>query len=269
VRRTRIDLEAIAGWDNLATAFHKAARGKRYRADVQAFSADFDVNLRQLANDIVAARLPYGEFRTFKIFDPKPRLIHAACFADRVFHHAVMNLAGGVLEQAMSPSSYACRSGMGVHKAVNQVQRHLRRYSYYCQIDIDGYFAAIDHGRLLQLLGRRFKGADCLAQWQRIVGCYQAAPGLGLPIGSLTSQYFANYYLDGLDRLLTSLTAVRAALRYMDDIVWWCDSRQAAQETLLTVKAWLWRECGLQIKTNVQIQASVTVVFGFCRVRCV
>jgi hypothetical protein len=83
-----------------------------------------------------------------------------------------------------------------------------------------------------------------------------STPQRGLPIGSLTSQYFANYYLDGLDRLLADSPAVRTHIRYMDDIIWWCDSREVAQETLQTIRDWLQQERGLQIKPNVQIQPS-------------
>ncbi len=167
MKRTLITLEAIAERKNLIEAFHKAAKGKRYRGDVRAFVQAFDNNLNRLGTDIRDARLPYGKFRAFQIHDPKKRLIHAACFEDRIFHHALMNLAGGVLERAMMPSSYACRPNMGVHKA-----------------------------------------------------------------------------------------AVRANIRYMDDILWWCDSREVVEMTLQTVRHWLQQERGLQIKANVQIQPS-------------
>ena len=256
MRRLRITLNDIAERNNLTLAFHRAAKGKRYRADVWAFSSDFENNLTRLADDIRAARLPYNRFRSFTIFDPKQRRIHAACFEDRVFHHALMNLAGPVLERTLLPSSFACRPGKGVHNAVASLQKHLRRYAYYCQIDIQGYFAHIVHNRLLQLLARRFKGAGCLAQWQRIVSGYQTDSGMGLPIGSLTSQFCANYYLDGLDRLLASLPQVRAAIRYMDDIVWWCDDRHECLETLQIVTDWLWQERRLRVKPSVQIQPS-------------
>lgn len=114
MKRTLITLEAIAERKNLVAAFHKAAKGKRHRRDVQAFLQHFDTNLNRLGDDIRAARLPYGKFRAFQIHDPKKRLIHAACFEDRIFHHALMNLAGDVLERAMMPTSYACRPNMGV-----------------------------------------------------------------------------------------------------------------------------------------------------------
>ncbi len=256
MKRIRITLEAIAERDNLVSAFHKAVKAKRYRHDVRAYMQVFDANLNQLGKDIRHARLPYGSFRAFQIFDPKKRLIHAACFEDRIFHHALMNLAGGTLERAMLPTSYACRPGKGVHKAVNRVQQHLRRYAYYAKIDIDGYFASINHDCLMSVLMRRFKGEECIAQLRRILSSYEVAPGQGLPIGSLTSQYFANYYLDGLDRLLASLPDVRAHGRYMDDIIWWCDSRQAVMDTLQTIKIWLRTQRSLRVKSNVQIQPS-------------
>lgn len=167
MKPTLITLEAIAERKNLVGAFHKAAHGKRYRRDVQAFLRDFDV-----------------------------------------------------------------------------------------KIDIDGYFAAIDHGRLLQILLRRFKGAECAAQLRRILVSHEASPGRGLPIGSLTSQHFTNYYLDGLDRLLAALPEVRANIRYMDDAIWWCDTRQAAVDTLQTVRRWLQTERGLQVKPSIQLQPS-------------
>lgn len=256
MKRTRITLNAVADRKNLVLAFHKAAKGKRFRQDVQSFMHDFDTNLNQLGEDIRQAKMPYGLYRVFQIFDPKQRLIHAACFTDRVFHHVLMNLAGDVLEKAMMPCSYACRPNKGVHKAVQKVQQHLRHYHYYGKIDIAGYFACINHSRLMQTLTSRFKGDEGLAQLQRIIDSYHFSPQHGLPIGSLTSQYFANYYLDGLDRLLADLPKVRAQVRYMDDIIWWCDSKQDTRVTLNTITEWLQTERHLQVKPTLQIQPS-------------
>jgi len=192
MKRTLITLDAVADHKNLALAFHKAAKGKHFRLDVQVFLQNFSDNLNQLGEDICQGKLPYGDYRVFEIYDPKHRLIHAACFVDRIFHHALMNVAGTVLEQAMMPTSYACRPNKGVHKAASKVQQHLRQYAYYGKIDISGYFASISHSRLLQILMHRFKGKECHAQLVRIINSYHASPAHGLPIGSLTSQYFAN-----------------------------------------------------------------------------
>jgi hypothetical protein len=90
----------------------------------------------------------------------------------------------------------------GVHKAVLQVQKNLQRFPWFVKVDIQRYFPSIDHAKLLELLSHRFKGLDFLALLGRIVASYQSQSGKGLPIGSLTSQHFANYYLDGADRVL-------------------------------------------------------------------
>ncbi len=266
MKRKRIELTGIAEQKNLVNAYYKAAQGKRYRRDVISFTASLDLSLAGLGADLLAEKLPYGRFRRFYIHDPKKRLIHAACFEDRIFHHAVMNLAGPVLERAMVPTSYACRPGKGVHKAVSRVQKYLRRYPWYVKIDIKGYFADIKHELVFHDLARRFKGKEFLAQLQRILQCYENKPGKGLPIGSLTSQYFANYFLDGLDRLLDNDRRVRGTVRYMDDIVWWTEDKQSAIKVLADVDAYLREQKGLQMKDTVQIQKSRQGI-GYCGFR--
>lgn len=266
VRRVRIDLGAVAALANLAEATARAARGKRDRPVVCAFLAGLEGNLEALAQDILCGLAPRGEYRRFCILDPKPRVIHAACFPDRVLHHAVMLQAGPVLERAMTDGSYACRPAKGALAAVKAVQSALQRFPWYVKVDVTGYFEHIDHAVLLGLLGRRFKGAAFLDLLGRIVGGYEAAPGKGLPIGSLTSQYFANDYLDGLDRLLMERLGARAEVRYMDDVIWWCDSRDQARETLGLVRDWLTRERLLRLKDLPQINRSCHGV-GFCGYR--
>ncbi len=257
MKRVAILLDAIAAVDNLALATYRAARGKQTRHDVRRFFQRFDAHINQLAADIRAGRTPYGRFRRLTIRDPKPRIIHAACFEDRIFHHAVTRFAGPVLERALTPTTFACRQGMGNHAAVRQVQRHLRRFPWYVKIDMQHYFDTIDHACLLRLLQRRFKGQAFLALLQRILACYEVTPGKGLPIGALASQHFANYYLDGLDRYILEDLPAYAQVRYMDDTIWWCDSRARARETLAQVCAYAANRRLLTVRANVQINRSV------------
>jgi RNA-directed DNA polymerase len=256
MKRVALALEDIATFDNLAYAAYRAARGKHFRPAMQRFFQCFDDQITALGDAIREGRVPYGRFRRFAIRDPKPRVIHAACFADRIVHHAVMRLAGPVLERAMTPTAFACRQGMGHHAAVRQVQRHLQRFPWYVQIDIQHYFATIDHAYLEALLQRRFKGQDFLALLHRIIHCFHDVPGKGLPIGALTSQYFANYYLDGLDRYLLEHLQVCAQVRYMDDVIWWCDSRTRARDTLAQVCTYVTTRRLLTVKAHVQINRS-------------
>lgn len=166
----------------------------------------------------------------------------------------------------MTDTSYACRPGKGTLAAVRAVQAALQRFPWYVKVDVSGYFEHIDHARLFDVLDRRFKGAEFMDLLRRIVAGHETAPGKGLPIGSLTSQYFANYYLDGLDRLLLETLGARAEVRYMDDILWWCDSREQARETLAAVGDWLGQERLLRLKEFSQINRSCHGV-GFCGYR--
>lgn len=267
MKRTRIRLAEVAAYDNLALAAWKAARGKRQRPEVQRYFADFDASIASLTADIMSGAAPAGEYRSFLIHDPKKRLIHAACFADRVLQHAILNRAEAVFERSLVASTYACRPGLGVHRAIAQVQRNLRRFPWFAKVDVDAYFPSIDHACLKALLARRFKGDDFLALLGRIIDSCPAAAGKGLPIGALTSQHFASHYLDGADRFLLDHPLVRAHVRYMDDIVWWADDRDGVRRVLGELRAWLAVERRLTLKDKVEINRSEHGV-SYCGARC-
>jgi retron-type reverse transcriptase len=256
MKRTLIELSSIATYENLALATWKAARGKRHRPDVICFTSNLDQSLAQLAQDILQNKAPYGRYRAFTIHDPKQRLIHAACFEDRVLHHAIMNLAEPVFEKSLIATSYACRPNKGVHLACKRVQRNLRRYAWYVKTDISAYFPNIDHFILYSLLEKRFKGRGFLQLLWRIISSYNTQTAKGLPIGSLTSQHFANFFLSGVDRFLTEQLKVCAHVRYMDDLLFWCETYDLAKQTLDTLQAYLWEKRKLIFKENTQINRS-------------
>lgn len=254
MQRQAITLPAIAERDNLLLAAYKAARGRRQRPAVAGLLADLDARLAALAQRIVQGKVPVGGQRQFVIHDPKRRLITAAGIDDRVLHHAIVNLAEPRFERALQDSVYACRPGKGVHASIAQVQRHLQRFAWLVQVDVDGYFPSIDHRVLKALLARRFKGNDFLALLGRIIDAGAVASGRGLPIGSLLSQHFANAYLGSADRLLAGHPGVQAQVRYMDDIVWFCHSRDAAQASLAVLRDHLAVALGLRLKAGVVLR---------------
>lgn len=256
MKRVRVSIIDTAGYDNLVLAAVKAARGKHQRPDVRCFFKHLDRNLNQLRKDILAGIAPYGQYRRFTIYDPKKRTIHAACFEDRVLHHALINHVGPVLERAMVHCTFACRPGKGPLAASQWVQHCTRRFPWYVKTDIRSYFDSIDHTLLKEILDRRIKGKEVQALISRIIDSYRLSPGKGLPIGSLTSQHFANYYLDGLDRFVMEELRCCAYTRYMDDIIWWCRDRQTAKTTLKTVKEWVSNNRLLNLKENWQINRS-------------
>ncbi|MEF8758728.1 MAG: reverse transcriptase domain-containing protein [Candidatus Accumulibacter sp. UW25] len=269
MQRQAVTLEALAERSNLALATWKAARGKRQRPAVARFLIDLDRSLEQLAAAILDERAPLGRSSCFTIHDPKRRVIHAACFADRVLHHAILNRCEARFERMLVDGCYACRPGKGVHAAVAAVQRALRAHPWFVQVDIDGYFPSIRHDLLLDLLARRFKGAAFLRLLARILACGATrGAGVGLPIGALTSQHFANAFLDSADRLLLAQPGCGALVRYMDDIFWACRSRSAAEESFAALATHLREERALALKPRVRLaQAGEGTQFCGFRIR--
>jgi RNA-directed DNA polymerase len=266
MKRSPLDLATIADWHTLTEAFHRAALGKSARPEVRAFRANLDRELATLRDAILSGEPRCRPMRAFRIFDPKPRLIHAPAFRDRVLHHAIIVHVGPVLERSLVFDSYACRLGKGTIAAVRRSQHFARRFAWYGQIDIKSYFASIDHHVLQRLLARRFKDRGLLSFLGAILEGHATRGGKGLPIGALTSQHFANFYLDGADRFLLEGQRARGMVRYMDDIVWWADSREAVREGLASVSDFLRGERLLEVKQPGVIGRS-TGGLSFCGFR--
>jgi RNA-directed DNA polymerase len=257
MKRVKIEIEDVASFSNLADAATKAARGKRGRREVIRFFENFQENINGLREKIVNGDVPCGDAKAFKIFDPKERLIHAPCFEDRALHHGIINFVGPVLDRAMVDSAFACRVGKGVHAAARQVQKNIRRFPWHVKIDIESYFDSIHHHLLLDTLKKRIKGDGITALIEKIISGCGAGTGKGLPIGALPSQHFANYYLDSLDRLIMEGLGAKAHVRYMDDILWWQESREKAKSNLARVKWHVENRLLLKIKkTSIQINKS-------------
>jgi hypothetical protein len=221
-----IPIEIVADWNNLAHATYQAARHKHRSQEVQRFLARLDDHLSKMCEELLAGTISVGKLTRFQIRDPKPRTIHAPCFRERVIHHALMNHAGPVLDRSLVDDSFACRLGKGSLAAVRRAQHFIRRFPWYAKLDIRSYFASVDHQVLKQLLLRRFKPCGVTDLLFRIIDSHDDQPGRGIPIGALTSQGFANFYLGPLDRRLTSDAGAAGYLRYMDDFIVWGNSRQ-------------------------------------------
>jgi len=235
MKRSRLTLAPIVAWPNLMAAFGRAASGKRGRGDVEAFRSNLDRNLERISADLLEGRYVPEPMRAFSIRDPKPRMIHAPAFRDRVVHHAIMAHASAVLERGLISDTYACRAGKGGHRAVWRAAELSKRGRWYCHADIAQYFPSIDHSHLKSLLRRSFSDHNLLALFDNIIDSH--GQGMGLPIGALTSQNFANAFLGPIDRLISEHKSSTGYLRYMDDMLWWCQNRQDCEQVLQSVTA--------------------------------
>jgi len=257
-KRAKTSLDSIAEWSNLVQAAYRAARGKRFRPEVTAFLADLDRNLAAMRSGILADTVSLGPSSEFHIRDPKPRIIRAPCFRDRVLHHAIMAHVGPELDRALIADTFACRVGKGTLAAVQRCQEHIRRFPWYAKLDIRGYFASIDHAVLKTQLASRFASRRLLRLLGRIIDSHDEGQSKGLPIGALTSQHFANSYLDPCDRFLLETCRVAGVIRYMDDFVFWDTSCVRVKQVVHQVQSFVSCELKLLVKESVQINRSTS-----------
>jgi retron-type reverse transcriptase len=173
--------------------------------------------LLRLKEEIIGGTYRTGGFQHYKIYDPKERLISVAPFRDRVVHHALVSVLEPVYESVFIHDSYATRKGKGTHAAIKRAQAFLRQSRYYLKADIKKHFENMDHDVLLSTVSRKIKDRRLLDLTSTII---RGVPWeKGLPIGNLTSQFFANVYLDRLDHYVKEVLGVKRYIRYMDDMV--------------------------------------------------
>lgn len=213
-------MEQIIDPDNLRSAYCKARKGKRFTVGALIFKEHAETHLAAISESLKAESYQVGPYSTFEIFEPKRRQIMALPFYDRVVQHALVNVVGPIFEKIFMPVSYACRIGRGTHSAVIQAQAAMRRLGkkgdVYClKMDFSKYFACIDRVILHDEIRRKISCAATL----RLIEIITPMEGVGLPIGNLTSQLWANLYGHKWDRWLVHNKGVRVMFRYMDDTV--------------------------------------------------
>jgi retron-type reverse transcriptase len=242
----------IYSFENLWRASRKARRGKRLKEQAAEFEYDLENRLLEIQTALKNENYTFGDYTFFSVHEPRERCIAAAPYADRVLHHALCNLIEPVLDRAMIYDSYACRVGKGSHRALQRAQEFLRRNDWVLKLDIKKYFFTIDHEILLRDLARKISDHRVLTFIQKILATYQSPVEyyslfetpetnnpkrlMGLPIGNLTSQLFANYYLTSMDRFIKEQLKFKHYLRYMDDALLFANSKTELLESKEQIK---------------------------------
>jgi len=228
--------QQLVSFENIFLAFTKAVKGKGYKLYVLEFMKDFEHNILALQQSLINKSYQPGNYTAFFIYEPKKRMISAAPFADRIMHHCVINVIGPIFEATFVSQSYANQVNKGTHRAIRDVQSAMRLHRYVLHCDIRKYFPSIDHEILKNIIRRKIKDPDILWLINLIIdssnpqepvldyfpGDDLLAPAdrrRGLPIGNLTSQFFANVYLTGFDHFVKQQLDCRFYYRYVDDMV--------------------------------------------------
>lgn len=237
-------VERIASWENLIKAYENASKGRKENLDAMIFANRLEENLIDLQNKLRTGKYKSGKYHVFYVCEPKRRMILSLPFRDRVAQWAIYQIVYPHMEKKMIYHSYACRKGKGQLRAVKRVQywssMYINKYgdAYYLKMDISKYFYRVDHDVLMSILDRYYSDEKELMKiFGSIIKSDQTPFGLdpgrsientkrsemrydvGLPIGSLTSQMFANIYLNELDQYVKHKLKVKHYARYMDDMI--------------------------------------------------
>lgn len=239
--------DKLIDFDNLMQAAYAVLRGKRGQAQACGFVQNIEKNIFEIQRELKNQSWQPGGYRAFWIKEPKPRLISAATIRDRVVHHALIQVIEPVFERQFIHHSYACRKGRGTHKARAHFYEQAKKNSFVLKMDIRKFFPSIDHEVLKATIEQSIKDKEVLALCATIIDNANAQENVvdffpgdslltpaerrkGIPIGNLTSQFFANVYLNQLDHYTTSKLGCHGYLRYVDDFCCFGNTKAELQQ---------------------------------------
>lgn len=238
--------DKIISLENLFLAWDEFKKGKRSKNDVQRFSYSLEDNIFQLHRELKARTYRHSSYKSFYVQDPKLRHIHKACVRDRVLHHAVFRILYPIFDPTFAFDSYSCRINKGTHRAVNRLQKFIRKTSknntgncFILKCDIRKFFASVDHNILTSLIKEKVKNEDVIWLIEGIIKSFSSMPNNGLPLGNITSQLFANVYLNELDRFIKHKLNLRCYIRYCDDFVILSDNRKYLENIIPELSVFL------------------------------
>ncbi len=230
--------EQIVSSENLALAYKKTKAGKRQTWGFLEFKEFEWANLQHIADELKAGTYCPDEYSQFMIYDPKTRLISALPFKDRLVQHALCNVVGPIFDKTLLPHTFACREGFGTHAGVRHIQSLMRstKPSHFIKTDYSKFFPSID----LEILHRLIKRKISCQKTYDLLTLFIPESGVGIPIGSLTSQVFANVYGGLIDRFIHFQLGHRRWARYMDDVIILGDDPHEMQKDVDAIRSFSW-----------------------------
>ena len=241
----------IISLENLFSAWDEFKKDKRKKKDVLQFEWNLESNIFKLHKELEAKTYKHGPYTSFYINDPKQRHIYKAAVRDRVLHHAIFSILNQIFEKTFIPNSFSCRLGKGTHKGIEILAKSLRQVSgnghkpcFALKCDVKKFFDTVNHKILLKIICHKIKDKDALWLIKEIIRSYQTNCSTlferrGIPIGNLTSQLFANLFLNELDQFVKQDLKVKFYVRYTDDFVIVSDSEAYLKDRILEIKKFL------------------------------
>lgn len=237
----------IYSFNNLLTAYKKAKKSSKTNNENSEYFLNLEKELLQLSYELKNNLYSPSPYRYFKIYEPKERIISVAKFKDRVVHHAIVNILEPVYEKTFIYHSYATRKNKGTHKAIYQAQKCFKQNKWFLKSDIKKYFDNINHKILIDIISKKIYDTNLINLLQKIIS-NGGQNGTGLPIGNLTSQFFANVYLNKFDYFVKNELKRKCYLRYMDDFVIFSNNKNDLIQDLKLIRIYLYNNLNLVLK---------------------
>ncbi|MFH1855575.1 MAG: reverse transcriptase/maturase family protein [bacterium] len=251
--------ENIISLENLFSAWNKFKSDKQKKQDVCQFEWRLEQNIFQLYRNLKCQRYKHGAYTSFYIHDPKQRHIHKATVRDRVLHHAVFKTLNPIFEPTFIPNSLSCRVGKGTHKGIDILEKALRQISknnfkpcFVLKCDIKKFFETIDHRILLNIISQRIKDEKAIWFLEEIIESFSSKYSTifepkGVPIGNLTSQLFANIYLNEFDQFIKQELNIKHYLRYTDDFIIVSENKSDLENLIAPIRSFLSDKLALEL----------------------
>ncbi|MEK7116170.1 MAG: reverse transcriptase domain-containing protein, partial [Patescibacteria group bacterium] len=243
----------IISIENLLEAWREFKRGKMSKPDVQAFAYRLEDEIFGLHNELAAKIYVHGSYEHFIVRDPKHRHIHKASVRDRLLHHAIVRVIEPIFDRKFIHGSWSCRKGKGTHAAVDwfcarawAMSKNGTRTVWVLKLDVAKYFASVDQAILTGLVQRHIRDLDALCLIEKVIQSFES----GIPLGNVTSQLFANVYLNELDQFVTGALRFKEYLRYCDDLFFLDCDFERLERVRKIIESFLTMRLKLQIKQS-------------------
>lgn len=260
-------------FEKFLLAHQRAKKHKAYKSEVIKFELNFENNIINLINQIRSGKYSLGKYYSFKVYEPKERNIKALPYKDRIVHQ-------WYIEEFIKPyiiprfidTSFACLTNRGTHKAVEKIQDEMRKFSrkyknyWILKCDIKGFFYNIDQAILMNIMKKYISDKKLLDFTNLLITGNSRMPEVGIPIGNLTSQYFANIYLNELDYFVKHTLKSPVMIRYMDDFILLTKTKKEAKELKEKISVFLKENLKLELNHKSRYYPSAMGV-DFCGYR--
>jgi hypothetical protein len=239
-------LDRVGSFENLFSAFRECSKGKKSKDGYRKYLFAYGEKLKSIEREIQCTNsFRWGGYREFFVHDPKKRLVMAAPFRDRIVHTAIHRVIDPIVNELLGARTFACRKGMGNRKAAERLLKHLKvvgRDRYCVKLDVKKYFESIPHEKLFKKVMAALPDPSLRVLLESLIASHERYrfKKRGIPIGNLTSQLFANFYLREVDQLICARLGISHTqdpgpeasfyIRYMDDMVIVADGKQRAFE---------------------------------------